>query len=59
MKQYMLGVALIALLSLILFTLNKIFAPTTYLSYLEWWGIISIILVIYSGIDTYQKEGWK
>lgn len=56
MKQYFLGVLLLFLITSILHGIHKLYSPLTHFNMLEWWGLVSLGLVVMSGYNTYRED---
>lgn len=55
-KNWMIGVSVVFLITFIIYSYIKAIFPTCYFSFLEWFGIIMMVVLVKTGIDTYNKN---
>ena len=56
MKLWISGTFFMFFLVWFLYWIGTIINPTYYLNPLEWWGLIALLILAKSGLDTYIKD---
>tara|TARA_B100000925_G_scaffold281317_1_gene252965 strand:+ start:54 stop:230 length:177 start_codon:yes stop_codon:yes gene_type:complete len=56
MRDFLVGLSIIFLVTVFSYTLNKVLNPYNHFSFLEWVGILGTLVIIKTGIDIYNEE---
>ena len=56
MRDFLVGLSIIFLVTVFSYTLNKVLNLYNHFSFLEWVGILGTLVIIKTGIDIYNEE---
>ena len=56
MRDFLVGLSIIFLVTVFSYTLNKVLNLYNHFSFLEWVGILGTMVIIKTGIDIYNEE---
>lgn len=56
MKDFLTGILVLFLITIVSYKFSAFLNPHNHLSFLEWVGILGILVVIKTGIDIYNEE---
>lgn len=54
--DWVIGVLFFLIVTTCLFYMNKFIIPHFQYSMLEWWGIVMMVIVIKTGIDSWNRD---
>jgi hypothetical protein len=54
--DWVIGVLFFLVVTTCLFYMNKFMIPQSQYSMLEWWGIVMMVIVIKTGIDSWNRD---
>ena len=54
-KDWLMGISIFFIAALILYVIGKLINPINAFSFMEWWGIVMMVIVIRSGYMTYYE----
>ena len=54
-KDWLMGMSIFFIAAIVLYVIGKLINPINSFSFMEWWGIVMMVIVIRSGYMTYYE----
>ena len=54
-KDWLMGISIFFIAAVVLYVIGKLINPINSFSFMEWWGIVMMVIVVRSGYMTYHE----
>lgn len=55
-KEWLMGIFVLFLMTFTAYSFNRFIFPVNYYSFLEWFAVLMIVVILKTGIDSYKSN---